>query len=240
MYCYKNIEGTVLSKIKDIELFKKLLSFSKAFWETKILSEEENSNFLEICKKFYYTKTIDRINLYYKNFDKDDKEYEINGKKYPKLADILKEVNWNNIFNGLAGRFHGDFHFENILYNSKGNTFKFLDWRQNFGGILEYGDIYYDLAKLNHGLIICHELIAQNRFTVKFDKTKVIYSFKRKQILEESEKYYYKWLDENGYDVKKVKILTALIYLNIAALHHYPYCHLLYFLGTKMLYDNIT
>ena len=27
----------------------------------------------------------------------------------------------------------------------------FLDWRQNFGGIINYGDIYYDLAKLYHG-----------------------------------------------------------------------------------------
>ena len=147
--------------------------------------------------------------------------------------------NWNNIFKGLSGRFHGDFHFENILYNEKNEKFTFLDWRQNFGGILEYGDIYYDLAKLLHGLIICHELIAQNKFNVQIKGNIVNYDFERKQILKDCEEYYYKWLKDNGYDVKKVKILTALIYLNIAALHHYPYCHLLYFLGETMLYENV-
>lgn len=33
----------------------------------------------------------------------------------------------------------------------------------------------------------------------------------------------------------RVKILTALIYLNIAALHHHPYSLLLYYLGKSML-----
>jgi hypothetical protein len=33
-----------------------------------------------------------------------------------------------------------------------------------------------------------------------------------------------------------VRTLTALIYLNIAALHHDPYSHLLYALGKDMLY----
>ncbi len=240
MYCYNRAEGEVLSKIKDIGLFKKLLDFSQKFWEKKQLTEEENNKFKDICKKFYYKKTLDRIELYYKNFGLKDYEYIINGKKYPKLSEILEKVNWEDIFNGLSGRFHGDFHFENILYDEKNDKFTFLDWRQNFGGIYEYGDIYYDWAKLNHGLIICHELIAQNRFNIEIDENKVKYSFERKSILEECEKYYYEWLKNNGYDEKKVKILTALIYLNIAALHHYPYCHLLYFLGLTMLYKNIT
>lgn len=239
MYSYKKAEGMVLSKINDIKIFDKLLSFSQKFWQERELKKDEKIKFFEICRKFYYTKTTERIELYYKNFGLNDSEYTINGKKYPKLAEILKKVNWDDIYNGLAGRFHGDFHFENILYNEKSDKFIFLDWRQNFGGIYEYGDIYYDLAKLNHGLIVCHELIAQDKYNIKINGNKVEYHLERKSILEECEKYYYEWLKKNGYDVKKVKILTALIYLNIAALHHYPYCHLLYFLGETLLYENI-
>ena len=41
--------------------------------------------------------------------------------------------------------FHGDLHFENITYNKK-DKYTLLDWRDNFSGILNYGDIYYDLA----------------------------------------------------------------------------------------------
>ncbi len=114
-----------------------------------------------------------------------------------------------------------------------------MDWRQNFGGNLETGDIYYDLAKLLHGLIICHELIAQDKYEVNINETNINFSFERKQILKDCEEYYYKWLKENNYDVKKVKVLTALIYLNIAPLHHYPYCNLLFYLGKSMLYRNL-
>ena len=46
--------------------------------------------------------------------------------------------------------------------------------------------------------------------------------------------YISKW----GYDVKKVKVMTALIFLNIAMFHHYPYCHLLFYLGKNLL-NNI-
>jgi choline kinase len=239
MYCYKKVDGMVLSKINDIKIFDKLLAFSQKFWQKKELSQDDKTKFREICRKFYYSKTKERIDLYYKTFGQKDTEYIINGKKYPVLEEILNKVDWENIYNGLAGKFHGDFHFENILYDEQADKFTFLDWRQNFGGIYEYGDIYYDLAKLNHGLIVCHELIAQNKFNIQIDGKKVEYYLERKSILEECEKYYYEWLRNNGYDVKKVKILTALIYLNIAALHHYPYCHLLYFLGKTMLYENI-
>jgi hypothetical protein len=40
-----------------------------------------------------------------------------------------------------------------------------------------------------------------------------------------------------GYDLKQVNILTAMIYLNVAALHHHPYSDLLYYLGKTMLSD---
>ena len=239
MYCYKEEKGNVLSTIEDIEVFCKLLDFSKKMWKIKKLTKIENENFITICKEFYQRKTINRLKKYYEKFNIEDKKNIINGEEIPTLKSILNKVDWNNICNGIAGNFHGDFHFENILYNEENNKFIFLDWRQSFGEIIQYGDIYYDLAKLLHGLIICHELIAKNKYKIEISPDTINYSFKRKKILIECEKYFYQWLKDNNYDVKKVKILTALIYLNIAALHHEPYCHLLYNLGKKMLFDNV-
>ena len=40
-------------------------------------------------------------------------------------------------------------------------------------------------------------------------------------------------------NIKKVNILTALIYLNIAPLHHYPYSIFLFYLGKLTLHDAI-
>ena len=53
------------------------------------------------------------------------------------------------------------------------------------------------------------------------------------------QKIFERWILKNGYDLKKVRILTALIYLNIAGLHHYPYSLLLFALGKSMLHKEI-
>jgi hypothetical protein len=57
----------------------------------------------------------------------------------------------------------------------------------------------------------------------------------RKQILKKCETRFNQWCIKNNFSLKKIRILTALIYLNIAALHHYPYSFLLYALGKSML-----
>ena len=239
MYCYSYEEGSVLSQCISVPLFHKLLEFSQTFWMGKQLKEKENADFYRNCMKFYHDKTYERVNQFYKNFGKVDHKTLINHVEYPMLEELLKQVDWKYLSHGLPGRFHGDYHFENIIYDEKRDMFKFLDWRQNFEKSLDIGDIYYDLAKLNHGLIVCHELVAKDMYTISWMGDKIDFDLARKQSLVECEKEYYIWLEENGYDVKRVKILTALIYLNIAALHHYPYGLLLYALGKKMLFDSM-
>jgi len=84
----------------------------------------------------------------------------------PLMKGLLDKIDWGWLSSGLPGRFHGDFHFENILWDESGQKFIFLDWRQDFGGNLHTGDIYYDLAKLLHGLIINHEIIDNNYYCI--------------------------------------------------------------------------
>ena len=240
MYVYKKVDGEILSRAVTLPLFEKLLQYSKVFWQPHVLNESEEISFRNVCKQFYKNKTEERIKLFYSNFGKHDGSEEINGISVPTLSDILEKVDWDWMSCGLPGRFHGDFHFENILYSKSTDKFTFLDWRQEFGGSLTTGDMYYDLAKLLHGLIICHELIAEDQFWIDWKDDVINYDFHRKQILVDCEQYYSKWLIINGYDRKKVMTLTAIVYLNIAALHHYPYCLLLYVLGKKILFDSLT
>ena len=235
MYCYEYVHGDVMSRYDTLPIFKKMLDFSKLFWKEVSLNEDERKKFETTCLAFYKDKTFKRVNLFYNNFQKKDNAIRINGICYPTLAELFEKVDWEYVSNGLPGQFHGDYHFENILYDEKTGDFKFIDWRQNFGIGLETGDIYYDLAKLLHGLIVSHELIAKEDFMIKWDDEKIEYDFYRKQRLVECETYYYKWLKENEYDLYKVKLLTSLIFLNISALHEYPYSLLLYVLGKEML-----
>jgi hypothetical protein len=235
MYRYPKVQGKVLSEVITLPLFDRLLDHCCHFWEKKTLTAPETEAFQETCMKFYRDKTFERVALFYKNFDRKDGSEVINGKEMIELDIMLNSVDWNWLANGLPGRFHGDFHFENILWSAIDQKFVFLDWRQDFGGNLSTGDIYYDFAKLLHGLIISHELIAGDFYQVDWRSDAIDYDFHRKQLLVECERHFGTWLEGNGYDINKVWVLTALIYLNIAALHHHPYSLLLYTLGKNML-----
>ena len=101
------------------------------------------------------------------------------------LASLIKKIDWKDISNGAAGQFHGDYHFENILFLPSNKKFILLDWRQDFAGNLKIGDIYYDLAKLLHGLIVSHELIVKNMFKIKWNKNNIKYKLLQKKIYKD-------------------------------------------------------
>ena len=99
---------------------------------------------------------------------------------------------------GVATRMHGDFHFENIIFTNN-KKYQFIDWRQDFGGILNYGDMYYDLAKLYHGIIVDHGAIRNNMFSINLSDTgKIVdYEIYRKQTSYDCEKIFLNFLDKN-------------------------------------------
>ena len=102
-----------------------------------------------------------------------------------------------------------------------------------FAGSIFYGDIYYDLAKLMHGLIVSHRLINKSQYKVSWESKNINLNLKISKDVD------FEQFLLNGvlkhYDVKKIRILTALIYLNIAPLHHVPYNNLLFALKKLML-----
>lgn len=239
MYSYAKVDGEVLSDVVSLPLFERFLHHCSDFWQVAQLGNEARGEFKARCMAFYKDKTYERVALFYRTFGIADATEAINGVPMPLLGTLLAEVDWNALANGLPGRFHGDFHFENILWSAPRQAFIFLDWRQDFGGSLSVGDIYYDLAKLLHGLIVSHELIAQGHYRIDWEGAAIRHDFQRKQVLVECERHFEHWLARRGYDVGKVRLLTALIFLNIAALHHPSYSHLLYSLGKSMLYRSL-
>ena len=151
-YVYQKINGKIFSKVMTNKLFRNLLNHLRVFWKKKKVDQKK---FEYRCLKFYKDKTYERIKLFknkYKNYDR--KEF-INGKKVELVYNLLSKTNWKNLSNGKSVNFHGDLHFENIIFSKK--KFIFLDWRQNFSGYLNNGDIYYDLAKIMHGILVSHK-----------------------------------------------------------------------------------
>ena len=239
MYKYRYVNGIVLSSILSIHLFKRLLFKLKKFWIIKKLDNRKAKAFNKNCYKFYYLKSLKRIDMFYSESKKFDKNNKINGIRIPKLSQLINKINWKHISEGLPGRFHGDLHFENIIFDKINKKFTFLDWRQDFENDIRVGDIYYDLAKLMHGIIVSHEEVNKNRFKISWKKNIINFSIVQSKAHKASLIYYEKWLKNNNYSISKVRIITSLIFLNIAPLHHHPYSLFLHALGKYMLFEEL-
>ncbi|KKN98947.1 hypothetical protein LCGC14_0141920 [marine sediment metagenome] len=232
MYCYPMVDGRVLSNTITTSRFKDFLTWLEGLWgEQKLLTKEIQKVYLE----FYKDKTTQRIHDYFERFGYHDSRQCINGVDVPSVAELLGRIDWSWMSTGIPVRFHGDLHFENTIDTGEG--FCLLDWRQNFGGLKDYGDIYYDLAKLWHGLIVSHGIIHQGLYEIDIYGTTVNFDLLRRQTLIDCETWLKQYLIRNHYDHHKVKVLTALIYLNIASLHHQPYAEMLFHLGKLMLWN---
>ena len=232
MYCYELVDGEIMSKAASPTIFKKLLGWLENLWTKKA----HITGFEEMCKSFYFEKTMGRVNQYFKRFDRKDTAQTINDIRVPSLGKILSNLDWGYVLDGSPVRFHGDLHFENILYIASEDNFCLLDWREEFAGSLDVGDIYYDFAKLLHGFIISHELINKDLYNISGEGDVVKFDFLRKHSALWYEEYLKDYVVSRGYDWKKVQILTALIFLNISPLHHQPYADMLFHLGKLQLH----
>ena len=82
--------------------------------------------------------------------------------------------------------------------------------------------MYYDLAKLNHNLVVNHSIVNQGLFTIRTDKNTITCDILRKDNLVECQRLLFDFILKEGYDLKKVMILTGIIWLNMSPLHPIP------------------
>jgi NDP-sugar pyrophosphorylase family protein len=226
-YKYKKAEGNLFSKSVNRKKFLKFLKWTNDnLWVRK-----DSNNIKNNCNDFYINKTIKRIEEYLKT----NQEPEIiNGENIPFTAiQMLEKIDKDWLCDGIPSQFHGDFILDNIIETDK--SFSLIDWRQDFAGDLEIGDIYYDLSKLNHNLTVNHDIVNRNLFGSSPDNCYILTSSK----LNECQNDLHSFILENGYDLKKVKTLTSIIWLNMSPLHGYPFNNFLFNFGKYNLYKNL-
>lgn len=243
-YSYKKIDGQTLYSIINSQLVTDFLEWAKLnLWKREKLNEKELEEFKIACKEFYYDKTIKRLKMFYEKKNIEDGWNNINGILVPPLKDLFKKINWEKIYDGTPSNFHGDLQFDNVLVtrDEKSNLQKFviIDWRHDFGGLTKYGDLYYDLSKLYGGISLSYQLIKEGKFSFDISGSSVYYNFFIKNDLIEAKEEYERFLLRNKFDLDKIKIITAIIYLNMSPLHQDPFDLMLYYLGKKRLYEVI-
>ncbi|MCD4706067.1 aminoglycoside phosphotransferase family protein, partial [bacterium] len=236
-YRYKYIKGDIYSRTVRPSNFLKFLNWTENnLWKKKdyIGLDEFKNN----CHDFYYEKTIKRIENMIELEQIKDKKDVINGEEISSIKELLERVDFDYLSNTEQSQFHGDFILDNIIYDK--DKYCLIDWRQNFGGHLYAGDKYYDLAKLNHNLTVNHDIIKDNFFTININSNKEIdCDIMRRENLVACQKIYHNFLLEKDYDLKKVKILRALIWLNMSPLHHHPFNLFLYYFGKLNLWRTL-
>jgi hypothetical protein len=232
---YKWQEGNTLYEIDMFEVYVKFLEELKSNISTQI------PNSIEHIKKFYVDKTNERLNLF---IDKTNTNYyveshNINGIDYPSMKSIFSKIDFKQFdSNPFYMVFHGDLQFDNIVYNLGQKKFTYIDWRESFGGYTSAGDIYYDLAKMYGGCIIPYDKMKnEDNITFVQGDYSVKYSYNVSTDLTKFKAVYEEWIVNNGFDLNKVKLLTAIIFLNMSPLHDGKFGNMLWFKSIEMLYD---
>ena len=235
---YEYIPGKLLSDTNDSKIFNNFLKFLHTnLWTKRLKNKSRIRDLHNKSLKFYKDKTIKRVISYLQKNKNADKVKWINNQKTEPIKVLLNRINWENLSNGSFSYFHGDPQPENVIVQGK-NKFKMIDWREDFGGSLDYGDVYYDLGKIYHSLIITGKKIREEKYFVSYDGEYGNYKFSKRRNLINYLDHFEKFIVENFYELNKVKLVSALIYLNIATMHHHPYSDLLFFHG-KVTLDEI-
>lgn len=228
------IEGNLLSNIVTHREIKNLLNWADANLWTKNIST--NNEFKSLCKSFYYDKTMSRINkalAYIADYT------IINNLNVGTIKQVLEKVQFETLYTEQHTNFHGDFILDNIIKTN--GSYKLLDWREDFGGDLYHGDKYYDLAKLRHNIFFNHDNVNRNLFHVKTDNLNgcICIDLKCNYTLINQLNDFDDFVVENQMDLKKIKILMCLIWLNMSPLHEYPLNEFLFYFGKYNLYQII-
>jgi NDP-sugar pyrophosphorylase family protein len=143
---YKFVPGDSLYKALDEaddieELIVDFLTFirNKFFDPEKLIKDPEDIK--SQAMQFYREKTFERVMM-------------LPSEMRSRALDVATSVDWEWLIkNVIVGNWHGDLNAGNVIYDMC-NHFTLIDWREDFAGTLQIGDLRYDLAKLMAGCVV--------------------------------------------------------------------------------------
>jgi len=231
-YKYEYVVADLLSDVVNRIKFSELLHWAKEnLWVSK-----EQENFFDNALSFYKDKTLMRIEKFLDKHNLLDKVDYINGIEVPKIKDLISQIKFEDIVGKRPTGFHGDFILDNILTSE---SFTLIDWRQDFNGIIESGDMNYDLAKLNHNLVLNHDMLYHNYFEIYFSES-ITCDVHVKKSLIDCKSILKEFCEENDINFNSIEILTSLIWINMSPLHEHPLDMFLYYFGKYNLFLSLS
>lgn len=226
---YDIFPGQTLYQKNDSLIFKKLLNWLyEEVWKKSSILIYENS------LEFYKEKTLSRVTKFLEKYPDLKKVNFVDGVPVKNYQHYLNNIDWEYLSkNSIACFTHGDLQFDNLIVNNN-DEFKIIDWRHEFAGLINCGDLYYDLAKLAGGFIINYAAIKENNFKYQQIDDQVFLGIPNIDNFEYYEKELRKFVLEKNLDYKKVQLLIPIIFWNMSPLHSKPFDLFLWYLGLKL------
>lgn len=215
---------------KFIDVCKKIKpkTFIKDEWNNKLINfylERTHGNLLKIKNKkklrgfFYY-----------------DFVY-INNKKYPSLKLILdylknkinqlkkKSLDENHVLYKLCEASkdrifltHLDLIFGNTFFDEEKQTIIVIDPRGSFADSKDYGDIYYDYAKIYQSIYGLYDFIVEDRFEIEKEDENIFFvEINQPKNIEKIQKSFSSIFPKENLDV--IKLLEALQFFAMTPAH---------------------
>lgn len=229
---YDFFQGKTLYEFNNPVAFGELLN-----WLESNVWRDCDADIHDASIEFYKTKSLARINKFLDKYPNLKPVTNIDGVEVKDYSYYLDKIDWEYFATVTRpGFLHGDLQFDNIVISSSGE-FKIIDWRHEFAGLVEYGDIYYDLAKMAGGLIINYANIKNHNFNIEIDNSVVTLSIPNIDHITVYQDKLEKYILANNLDYNKVKQLVPIIFWNMSPLHTSPFDLFLWYLGIKLFQE---
>jgi hypothetical protein len=180
-------------------------------------------------EEFYLDKTTQRIGTFLGALDPEvrralESESVINGRRYRPFHVIEPELRRRLSAAYHAGDFcvmHGDYCFNNILYDMPTGIVRLIDPRGSFGErcVGVYGDRKYDAAKLNHSAAHGYDFLVNGLFTLRYDAGHIDYSIATRDCSPMVRSLVQEAIEGLGLRYADIELLTSLLFLSMCSLH---------------------
>jgi hypothetical protein len=211
----------------DLGLEELALVLDRLFHIHRLMEGHKGRLPREAFRELYRGKTVRRLAELKNQGDywKQLMSYEtitVNGHERPNLPHYmpkLAEAAETLADTAQATVMHGDYCFNNILFDIDNFVCRLIDPRGRLTEQTIYGDPRYDIAKLRHSVVGGYDFAVHNRFYIEDNGNSFTAEERLPPYQDKLRDIFDGMASANGYDVETIKLIEAMLFVSMIPLH---------------------